>query len=36
MSYVDGFALAAADGGQQVLLGMQALFDGEGQGLIGH
>ena len=30
------FTLAAADSGQQFLFGMQALFDGQGQGLIGH
>ncbi|MNN57538.1 hypothetical protein D3C81_1725300 [compost metagenome] len=28
--------LAAANGGQQVLFGVQALFNGQGQGLIGH
>jgi hypothetical protein len=31
-----GFALAATHGSQQFLFGMQALFDGQGQGLIGH
>ncbi len=30
------FAFAAANGGQQFLFGVQALFDGQGQGLIGH
>ncbi|MNT74648.1 hypothetical protein D3C72_2134850 [compost metagenome] len=30
------FAFATADGGQQFLLGVQALFDAQGQGLIGH
>ena len=29
-------AFAAAHGGQQFLFGVQALFDGQGQGLIGH
>lgn len=29
-------ALAAAHGGQQLLFGVQALFDSQGQGLIGH
>jgi hypothetical protein len=29
-------AFAATDSGQQFLFGVQALFDGQGQGVIGH